>query len=252
MTEKLFVIYFNDLSMNSSGWHGRKGDLFMYHYVEDKEFLKEMKSLCSKIINQLVQSINNDSVMTVKAELVGSGAKNLITQNGKEAIDLDYNLCIEEVFELNFNYSMRIKEYIKKHFNTVLNNNGWGDCQDSTSVITTEKRYFTNGNKTPFSIDLAIVRKINGNWERLIHDKTGFVNLDRWYWNIAPNSRGLSDKVYEIKKENLWNEVRDLYLAKKNIYLRRQDYNHPSFIIYLETINEIYDKHFTNQLVSYY
>lgn len=238
--------------MNSSGWHGRKGDLFMYHYVEDKEFLKEMKSLCSKIINQLVQSINNDSVMTVKAELVGSGAKNLITQNGKEAIDLDYNLCIEEVFELNFNDSMRIKEYIKKHFNTVLNNNGWGDCQDSTSVITTEKRYFTNENKTPFSIDLAIVRKINGNWERLIHDKTGFVNLDRWYWNIAPNSRGLSDKVYEIKKENLWNEVRDLYLAKKNIYLRRQDYNHPSFIIYLETINEIYDKHFINKLVSYY
>ena len=49
----------------------------MYHYIEDKEFLKRMRGLCSGIINQLVQRINNDSVMTVEAHLVGSGAKNL-------------------------------------------------------------------------------------------------------------------------------------------------------------------------------
>lgn len=72
----------------------------MYHYIEDKDFLKRMKSLCSDIINQLVQSINNDSVMTVEAHLVGSGARNLITQNAKEPIDLDYNLRVLEVFGL--------------------------------------------------------------------------------------------------------------------------------------------------------
>lgn len=48
---------------------------FMYHYIKDKDFLKRMKRLCSDIINQLVQSINNDSVMTVEAHLVDSGAK---------------------------------------------------------------------------------------------------------------------------------------------------------------------------------
>lgn len=228
--------------MNSNGWHGRKGDLFMYHYVEDKEFLREMKSLCSNIVNQLVQSINNDSVMTVKAELVGSGAKNLITQNGKEAIDLDYNLCIVKC-NGRIIPGQQIKEYVRKKFNEILNYNDLDDCQDSTSALTTGKVYSTNGNRTPFSIDLAIVRKNNGNWERLIHEKTGFVNLDRWYWNIAPNSRGLSEKVDKLKKENLWNEVRDLYLEKKNMYLRRQDYNHPSFIVYIETINEIYNAH---------
>ena len=46
----------------------------MYHYIEDKVFLKDMKYLCSNIINQLVQLINNDSVMEVEAHLVGSGA----------------------------------------------------------------------------------------------------------------------------------------------------------------------------------
>ncbi len=217
----------------------------MYHYIEDKEFLKHMKSLCSDIINQLVQSINNDSVMTVEAHLVGSGARNLITQNTKEPIDLDYNLCVLEVFGISFNDCRAIKEHIRKHFNAVLKSNKWSDCQDSTSALSTELRYFTKGNKTEFSIDLAIVCESQYGWERLIHRKTGFVCDDQWYWNEAPNSRDLADKVDAIKDENLWLEVRDLYLDKKNMYLSRGDKeNHPSFNVYIETINEIYYKYF--------
>lgn len=127
----------------------------MYHYIEDKDFLKRMKSLCSDIINQLVQSINNDSVMTVEAHLVGSGAKNLITQNANEPIDLDYNLCIVKVFGINFNDGRTIKEHIQEHFDAVLNKNGWSNCQDSTSVLSTKLQHFTEGNKTEFKIDLA-------------------------------------------------------------------------------------------------
>ena len=109
----------------------------MYDYISDKEFLKRMRGLCSNIINQLVQAINNDSVMTVEAHLVGSGAKHLETQNAKEPIDLDYNICILEIEEFNINDGRQIKEYIRKQFNTVLKANGWGDCQDSTSALTT-------------------------------------------------------------------------------------------------------------------
>lgn len=98
---------------------GEKKEKDMYHYIEDKEFLKRMKSLCSDIINQLVQSINNDSLMTVEAHLVGSGARNLITQNANESIDLDYNLCVLEVFGMNFNNGETIKNHIQKHFNAV-------------------------------------------------------------------------------------------------------------------------------------
>lgn len=215
----------------------------MYHYIADKDFLKRMKSLCSDIINQLVQSINNDSVMKVEAHLVGSGAKNLITQNANEPIDLDYNLCVVEVFGIDFNDGRAIKEHIRKHFNAVLNNNGWSDCQDSTSALSIELRHFTKGNKTEFGMDLAIVRENRYGWERLIHRKTGIVDYDQWYWNEAPNSRDLVDKVCDIKNENLWQEVRELYLDKKNMYLCRGDHNHPSFIVYIETINEIYNKY---------
>ena len=241
LTNENFGVYYNDLASNAiwTGW-GEK-EKIMYHYIADKEFLKQMKSLCSDIVNQLVQSINNVSMLTVEAHLVGSGARNLITQNANEPIDLDYNLCVLEVFGINSNDGKVIKEHVQEHFDFILKKFDLDNCQDSTSALSTNHIYFTNGNKTKFKIDLAIVRENRYGWERLIHRKTGIVAFDQWYWNEAPSSRGLTDRIRDIKRENLWPEVIDLYLEKKNMYLRRgEKNNHPSFNVYIETINEIH------------
>ena len=215
----------------------------MYHYVEDKDFLKQMKEVCSSIINQLVQQINRDGKMEVKANLVGSGAKNLITQNEHLPIDLDYNLEIIDSGSFNINNGTGIKEYVRKQFNIVLKANGWGDCQDSTSALTTEQRVFKKGNKTPYSIDLCIIATGNDGWYRLIHEKTGFANADRWFWNKGRNSEKLQQKIDWLKDNGLWLEVRETYLKKKNMYLRRNDHDHSSFVVYVETINEVYNRH---------
>lgn len=42
----------------------------MYHFIEDKDFLKRMRSLCSNVVNQLVQLINSEGDYRVRAELV--------------------------------------------------------------------------------------------------------------------------------------------------------------------------------------
>lgn len=216
----------------------------MYHYIEDKEFLSRMKSLCSDIVNQLVQRINNAGDLYVEARLVGSGAKNLITQNASEPIDLDYNLCILEAITFNINDGKRIKAYLQKHFDAILQKNDWGYSKDSTSVLTTDTCYFTKGNQTKFSIDLAIVYEHNHRWHRLIHQKTGIVQYDQCYWNEVPHSHGLSIRIETLKKHNLWPDVIDTYLEKKNMYLQKQDRNHPSFIVYIESVNEVYYKYF--------
>lgn len=218
----------------------------MYHYIQDKEFLKRLKGTCSDIVNQLVQSINNDSVMKVEACIVGSGAKNLIAQNGNEPIDLDYNLCIVSTESINILDCRGIKEYVRKQFNKVLCSNGWDDCEDSTSALTTGKYSFQKGNKTKFSIDIAITCKYLNNWQRLIHQKTGFAILDGYYWNEVQDSGRLEEKVRVLKSEDLWGEVRTAYLEKKNFYLCRNDYNHPSFVIYVETVNQIYNQYCWN------
>lgn len=213
----------------------------MYHYIEDKDFLKNMKGVCSDIVNQLVQAINAEDFMMVEAHLVGSGAKNMVSQNASEPIDLDYNLVVIRT-ECSINDCKTIKEYVKKKFNYVLKRNGWRDCKDSKSCLTTEKRHFLEDNDTEFSIDIAIVHETSdGAWFRLIHKKTGLVSNDEWFWNIGPDSKGLVKKVEWLKENNYWNKVRDVYIDKKNLYLRRNDFTHPSFNCYIEAVNEVYN-----------
>lgn len=224
------------------GGMGEKGKKIMYHYITDKVFLKEMKYFSSNLINQLVQLINNDECMTVEAHLVGSGARNLITQNAREKIDLDYNL---ELLQCTLRYEEDIKDYVQEKYNVILNRNGLSDCNDSTSVLTTKPIHFIEGTdtKTEFTIDLAIVKRNKQGWHRLIHEKNGKRQLDRYYWNLAPESRGLKNRVDWLKEHHYWQDVIDLYLDKKNMYLRRNDHDHPSFIVYIETINELYRKY---------
>lgn len=214
----------------------------MFHFTDDKEFLAKLKSACSDIVNQLKQEINNDNKLTVNTYLVGSGARNLITQDGDKPVDLDYQL---ELIECAFKNPKDIKEYVRKTFNVVLAANGWNDCSDSTSVLSTQYMQFVKGNNTNFKIDLAIISKDDkGNWWRLIHKKTGNFYTDSWVWEQGRDSKGLETRVKKLKDNDCWEEVRKTYLNKKNYYLVRNDYNHPSFICYIETINEIYNKYF--------
>ena len=215
----------------------------MYHYIEDKKFLGAMRRECSDIINRLVQHINSENVMEVEAHLVGSGAKHLETQNGKKPVDLDYNLRIIKTFECNINDGRYIQEYVRRSFNYVLRKKGWGDCKDSKSVFSTQYRKFEDF-ETPFKIDLAIVALGSDGWYRGIHKKTGIVQQDEYYWVPAPKSDGLDERVDDIKENGLWQKVRDVYLKKKNMYLTRNDHDHPSFICYIETINEVWYTNF--------
>lgn len=221
---------------------GIKETNFMYHWIDDKKFLSKMRSLCSDVVNRLVQKINQEDYLKVAMQMVGSGARNIETQNEKESIDLDYNIYIKKI-NGDINDGRKIKEYIRKKFNEVLKEINWGDCQDSTSALTTEKRYFTQGNKTEFSIDLGIVYEDGKSWYRLIHKKTGNTNKDTWIWNEGPQSKGLVKKIEWLKSDNYWTEVRETYLNKKNMYLKRREKNHPSFNCYIETVNEVYSKH---------
>ena len=66
--------------------------------------------------------------------------------------------------------------------------------------------------------------------------------MDQWYWNQIPNSQDLRQKEDALKPD-YWPVVRETYLQKKNLYLRRPyDHDRPSFKCYIEAVNEVYDK----------
>ena len=75
---------------------------------------------------------------------------------------------------------------------------------------------------------------------RLVHNKP----CNQYTWNEVPRSHQVKDKADELKEAGLWQEVRDRYLEKKNMYLSWQDRNHPSFVVYVETVNEVYNRYF--------
>ncbi len=76
---------------------------------------------------------------------------------------------------------------------------------------------------------------------RLIHIK-GF--RPYYIWDEVPTSKDTKQRAAVLKQEGLWNQVREVYLQKKNMYLQRKDCSHSSYIIYAETVNEIYDRYF--------
>ena len=40
-----------------------------------------------------------------------------------------------------------------------------------------------------------------------------------------------------------------IYKEKKNMYLKNNDYTHPSFVVYIETINQIYDNYHSKGII---
>ena len=222
----------------------------MYHYLDDREFEHRMRRLAGEIMQSLCHRLKVEYDIGANFKLVGSGGSNLILQNANEPVDLDYNLEILKCEDIN--NGRELKEDIRKAFNEVLNEYRFGDCQDSTSCLASPRIYFTRGNKTEFSIDVCITKRDEADYyHRLIHEKTGSIAYDRYYWNIVRNSAGLREKADCIKNHGKWAQLREEYLKIKNGYLSRSGHtvwlgnmyvNHPSFVCYIEAVNNVYNQ----------
>ena len=104
----------------------------MFEYVEDKQFISNMRHFCGKIMQQFCHNLKEDYNISARFYLVGSGAKNLILQNNSNPVDLDYNLEIVKCE--NIKNCRRIKDCARNSLNKALRNYDLNDCDDSTSV----------------------------------------------------------------------------------------------------------------------
>lgn len=107
----------------------------MYHYLSDPTFKNALKKEGSKLSQELCHQLKIDYDTGSRAQLIGSAKRNMITQNENEPVDLDYNLIIVKT---PIKDGKELKNAIMKSFNKVLKRNGYDDCQDSTSAISTK------------------------------------------------------------------------------------------------------------------
>lgn len=148
-------------------------------------------------------------------------------------------------FQRYWNDLRLLKETVRNALNRAERREFFSDAQDSTSCLTA-LLHFKDTPNVEFSFDVAITTKNkNGNYMRLIHNKNVYaLGLDQYTWNEVPNSHQVKDRADKLKRAGLWQKVRDRYLEKKNMYLFRQDHNHPSFVVYVEAVNEVYSRYF--------
>ncbi len=214
-----------------------------YKFVCESE-AKRYRSDCSDVLKETCELLKEKGI-SAQFSLVGSGARNMITRNGDGPYDLDYNLLIMKAEERYWNDLRLLKDTIRNALNKAVGGKFFSDAQDSTSCLTA-LLHFNDTPNVEFSFDVAIIKKNrNGNYMRLIHNKP----WNQYTWNEVPHSHQVTDRANELKNAGLWEKVRDRYLDKKNMHLSRQDHNHPSFLVYVEAVNEVYSQHFGRQWI---
>ena len=214
-----------------------------YEFVCESE-AKRYRSDCSDVLKKTCELLKEKGI-SAQFSLIGSGARNMITRNGDGPYDLDYNLLIMRAEERYWNDLRLLKETVRKALNWAERREFFSDAQDSTSCLTA-LLHFKDTPNVEFSFDVAITTKNkNGNNMRLIHNNNAnALGSDQYTWNEVPNSHQVKDRADKLKRAGLWQKVRDRYLEKKNMYLFRQDHNHPSFVVYVEAVNEVYSRYF--------
>ena len=213
-----------------------------YEFVYESE-AKRYRSDCSRTLKKTCELLRAKGI-SAQFTLVGSGARNMITRNGDGPYDLDYNLLVVKADD-EYSDPRLLKATIRNALNKAVGGKFFSDAQDSTSCLTA-LLHFKDTPNVEFSFDVAIIKKNpNGNYMRLIHNKNVYaLGWDQYTWNEVPNSHQVKDKADELKKAGLWQKVRDRYREKKNMYLSWQDRNHPSFVVYVEAVNEVYNERF--------
>lgn len=208
-----------------------------YEFVCESE-AKQYRSDCSRILKKTCELLKAKGI-SAQFSLVGSGARNMITRDGDGPYDLDYNLLVMKADD-EYRDPRLLKDTIRNALNKAVGGKFFSDTQDSTSCLTA-LLHFGKTSNIKFSFDVAIIKKNpNGNYMRLVHNKP----WNQYTWNEVPRSHQVKDRADELKEAGLWQAVRDRYLEKKNMYLSWQDHNHPSFVVYVEAVNEVYNKYF--------
>lgn len=205
----------------------------MYKYVAKGE-VAEYRAYCQDVLNRLKMKLERKYGIKSYVTLIGSGAQNMVTRDGEGPFDLDYNLVLTTISQKYEKAPEQLKNLTREALDDLVNKK-FSHGKGSTSSIT-YLAYSEDGKKVMFSFDVALI------WEResqykLVHDKEN--NL--FIWNQIRDSKDLERKILEIKNNKRWGDVRLRYLKMKNEYLNKQDKTHPSFVVYIEAVNQVYN-----------
>ncbi len=204
----------------------------MYHfqYVAKKE-LKPAKKQLMELIHKVQDEVRDS--FTFQYKFVGSVQRNMVTWDVKSnaGFDFDVNIMVNDDDE-KFD-AKKIKNILTCAFDKYAKKYGYDFCEDSTRVFTIKVKDRKNS-RIRYSCDFAIVNDYGNNQQEYIR-----YNKKRKNYTWEEQTKGfccLPEKIKFCKDNQLWQEVREIYLDKKNY---NTDSNKKSRSIFAETIHEV-------------
>ena len=216
----------------------------MYHfeYVPESQ-TKPVKKELLEIIHA-VKDLLRDK-FTFRFDFIGSSARNMITQDVRSNIGFDFDVNIEVNDPENTYYAEELRHLIRNALDRVAPRYGYSFAEDSTRVLTIKKKNVFLF-RIEHSCDFAIVNNYtDGNG---IH-RQQYIRYNkqahRYVWETQPAGyRQLIEKADWLRYHGYWDEVKLLYLEKKNY---NTDPSKRSRALYAETVNEICIRHGFNK-----
>lgn len=216
-----------------------QGGIRMYEYV-DRKLVQCHDRKCRKILEELRQILRQEYGIDCQISLVGSGARDMVTRDGNGPFDLDYNLILQS-YPKEFDHDLcRLKRVIRETLDSVSRGVSFSYGQDSRSAITILE--YAAPSKSPvFHADLALLSKnADGDFQRLIHNKQ--ILFEGYTWCKLPDSNRVGRRAHTLRQQGYWADVRKAYLDRKNWYLCHSLSHRTSFEIYVETVNEMFQR----------
>lgn len=213
-----------------------------FRFVTKKEYQPIKEELLELI--HLVQDEVREH-FTFRYDFIGSASRNTITIDEDSNVGYDFDVNIE-VNDPDNNYSpKKIRNILKTAFDKYAKSFGYSYAEDSKRVITIKVKDQKH-KKILHSCDFAVVN----NYEDENGDhRQQFIYFNKsqgtYEWQNQPiKFYEIPGMVYDIKQENLWNELKALYLEKKN---NNDDIHKKSRSIWAESVNEIYMQYFDQE-----
>ena len=218
----------------------------MYHfeYVPESQTKPVKKELLEIIYD--VQDLLRDK-FTFRFDFIGSSARNMITQDVRSNIGFDFDVNIEVNDPEDIYSAEELRRLVRKTLDKVAPRYGYSFAEDSTRVLTIKKKN-TLLSRIEHSCDFAIVNNYTD--EDGIH-RQEYIRYNkqarRYVWEIQPAGyRQLIEKADWLRHHGYWEEVKSLYLEKKNY---NTDPSKRSRALYAEAVNEIGTKYIHSSAV---
>ena len=208
----------------------------MYHfeYVPESQSKPVKKELLEIIYD--VQDLLRDK-FTFRFDFIGSSARNMITQDVRSNIGFDFDVNIEVNDPEDIYSAEELRRLVRNTLDKVAPRYGYSFAEDSTRVLTIKKKN-TFLSRIEHSCDFAIVNNYTGKDGVHRQQYIRYNKQSRCYvWEIQPAGyRRLIEKADLLRHHGHWDEVRSLYLEKKNC---NTDPTKRSRALYAEAVNEI-------------